>query len=206
MKHKIILISSMLFILTPLHSKSIIPSQLEEGDIIFHESLSEQATAIKLATKSRYTHVGIIFKYGNKYKVLEAVEPVKVSNLNSFIQRGKNKHYIIKRLTNAKKILTPEIISQMKTYGSSLLGKHYDLYFEWSEDRIYCTELIWKIYDKFTGIKIGKLKTLKDFDTSSKQVQTLMKKRYGNEIPYSEPVISPVDMFNSEELITIIEN
>ncbi|EOQ97354.1 NlpC-P60 family hydrolase domain protein [Leptospira wolbachii serovar Codice str. CDC] len=94
----------------------------------------------------------------------------------------------------------------MKTYGDSLLGKHYDLYFEWSEDRIYCTELIWKIYDKITGIKIGKLKTLKDFDTSSKQVQTLMKKRYGNEIPYSEPVISPVDMFNSDELITIIEN
>ncbi|MCR1792273.1 peptidoglycan peptidase, partial [Leptospira sp. id769339] len=35
-------------------------------------------------------------------------------------------------------------------------------------------------------------------------VQYLMKKRYGNNIPYSEPVISPADMFNSAELITII--
>lgn len=71
-------------------AKPIGISKLEEGDIIFHESLSEQATAIKLATKSRYTHVGIIFKYGNTYKVLEAVEPVKLTDLNSFItQRNK---------------------------------------------------------------------------------------------------------------------
>lgn len=31
-----------------------------------------------------------------------------------------------------------------------------------------------------------------------------MKKRYGNKIPYSEPVISPVDMFESAELETIL--
>lgn len=193
-------------LLTSLYAKSLNQSLLLEGDIIFQESLSEQATAIKLATKSRYTHVGIIFKYGNTYKVLEAIEPVKITDLNLFIQRGKNKHFVIKRIKGAKEILTPERISQMKNYGSSLLGKHYDLYFEWSEDRIYCTELVWKMYDRFTGLKIGNLKTLKDFDISSNQVQSLMKKRYGKEIPYSEPVISPVDMINSTELITILEN
>lgn len=55
----------------------------------------------------------------------------------------------------------------MKEYGNSLLGKHYDLYFEWSENRIYYTELVWKLYEKFTGIRIGELKTLKEFDLSS---------------------------------------
>lgn len=206
------MISKILFILLfcltthPILGKEIDTSKLKEGDIIFHESKSEQATAIKLATNSRYTHVGIIFKYGDKFKVLEAIEPVKLTDLHSFILRGKNLHYVIKRIHHSKKILTPIVIQQMKDYGNSLLGKHYDLYFEWSNDRIYCTELIWKLYEKFTGLKIGDLKTLKEFDLSSKPVQNLMKKRYGNQIPYFEPVISPIDMFHSKELKTVIEN
>ncbi|TGK81342.1 YiiX family permuted papain-like enzyme [Leptospira noumeaensis] len=190
---------------TSSFAKPIDISKLEEGDIIFHESKSEQATAIKLATKSRYTHVGMIFKYGDTFKVLEAIEPVKITDIHKFIQRGSNKHFVIKRIQNSKLTLTPDTLQKMKDYGNSLLGKHYDLYFEWSDDRIYCTELVWKLYDKFTGIKIGDLKTLKDFDLSSKQVQTLMKKRYGKNIPYAEPVISPVDMFQSKELITVME-
>ncbi|MGV3665829.1 MAG: YiiX family permuted papain-like enzyme [Leptospira bouyouniensis] len=206
------MISKILFILLfcltthPILGKEIDTSKLKEGDIIFHESKSEQATAIKLATNSRYTHVGIIFKYGDKFKVLEAIEPVKLTDLHSFILRGKNLHYVIKRIHHSNKILTPIVIQQMKDYGNSLLGKHYDLYFEWSNDRIYCTELIWKLYEKFTGLKIGDLKTLKEFDLSSKPVQNLMKKRYGNQIPYFEPVISPIDMFHSKELKTVIEN
>lgn len=206
------MISKILFILLfcltthPILGKEIDTSKLKEGDIIFHESKSEQATAIKLATNSRYTHVGIILKYGDKFKVLEAIEPVKLTDLHSFILRGTNHHYVIKRIHHSKKILTPIVIQQMKDYGNSLLGKHYDLYFEWSNDRIYCTELIWKLYEKFTGLKIGDLKTLKEFDLSSKPVQNLMKKRYGNQIPYFEPVISPIDMFHSKELKTVIEN
>jgi uncharacterized protein YycO len=203
---KIIFLISIIISVSTIFGKPIDTSLLEDGDIIFHESVSEQATAIKLATKSKYTHVGIIFRYGNEFKVLEAIEPVKITNLNSFISRGTNNHFIIKRIKNSKQILTPNVISRMKEYGKTLIGKHYDLYFEWSNERIYCTELVWKLYDKFTGLKIGELKTLKDFDISSKTVQKLMKKRYGNNIPYSEPVISPVDMFNSSELLTIYEN
>lgn len=206
MKSKSLLILLFCIITHPNSGKPIDRSKLQEGDIIFHESKSEQATAIKLATKSRYTHVGIIFKYGNVYKVLEAIEPVKITDLDSFIKRGTNQHFVIKIIHHANQILKPEIIFQMKEYGNSLIGKHYDLYFEWSENRIYCTELVWKLYEKFTGLKIGDLKTLKEFDLSSKPVQSLMKKRYGNKIPYSEPVISPVDMFHSKELMTVFEN
>ncbi|WP_108930321.1 YiiX family permuted papain-like enzyme [Leptospira johnsonii] len=187
-----------------LKAEQIKFSDLMEGDIIFHESNSEQAKAIKAATKSRYTHVGVIFKYGNDYKVLEAVEPVKITPLSAFIKRGQKNHYVIKRLKDRETVLTESKIQDMKKYGDSLLGRHYDIYFGWQDDRIYCTELIWKLYDKFTGKKLGILKTLKDFDLSSSKVQYLMKKRYGNNIPYSEPVISPVDMFDSTELITII--
>ena len=35
-------------------------SNLMEGDIVFHKSTSNQSTAIELATRSPYTHVGVI--------------------------------------------------------------------------------------------------------------------------------------------------
>ncbi|KON76141.1 YiiX family permuted papain-like enzyme [Leptospira kirschneri] len=189
---------------TILKAKDLDNFNISEGDIIFHESNSEQSKAIRLATLSPYTHTGIIFKYGNEYKVLEAVEPVKLTPLSAFIKRGKKNHYVIKRLKNRDNILSQSKLSEMKRYGESFLGKHYDIYFGWSDDRIYCTELIWKLYNKVTGKRLGELKTLKDFNLSSMQVQSLMKKRYGNKIPYSEPVISPVDMFESTELETIL--
>ncbi|EKR92207.1 orthopoxovirus protein, PF05708 domain protein [Leptospira santarosai str. CBC379] len=49
-----------------LEAQSESSLNLEEGDLIFHESNSQQARAIRLATGSRYTHVGIVFKYNDE--------------------------------------------------------------------------------------------------------------------------------------------
>lgn len=72
--------------------------------------------------------------------------------------------------------------------------------------KIYCSELIWKIYQRATGIEIGKLATLKDFDLTSKPVQKIMKARYGNNIPWKETVVSPAAVFESDLLITVRSN
>ncbi|SCC05171.1 Permuted papain-like amidase enzyme, YaeF/YiiX, C92 family [Gilliamella bombicola] len=43
-------------------------------------------------------------------------------------------------------------------------GKPYDIWFGWDNNYIYCSELIWKIYDKALKLKIGQLQTIKDFN------------------------------------------
>jgi hypothetical protein len=179
---------------------------LRDGDIIFQESVSSQGTELKLATKSRYTHMGIIRKSGGKYFVLEAVYPVSVTPLQKFIARGKNRHYVIKRLKDAKHLLTPDVLNKMEETGRGFIGKKYDPLFQWSDDRIYCSELVWKIYKRATGIEIGELQKYRDFDLSHPKVKALIKKRFGNrEIPLDETVISPVQMFNSPMLVTVAE-
>ena len=180
-------------------------SQVKEGDIIFHQSHSRQSRAIKLATNSKYTHVGIIFKFNNKLQVLEAVQPVRLTDLNRFIKRGVKRHFIIKRLKNYDDIMTGDILKKLKDIGKSFLGRDYDLYFEWSDRRIYCSELIWKIYYRVTGIELGKLEKLKDFNLNAPLVKKLMRKRYGRSIPYNEIVISPVSIFNSDHLVTVFD-
>src|SRR5690554_1249527 len=138
-------------------------SRFQNGDIIFQTSKSGQSKAIQIATGSKYSHMGIIYKQGNDYFVYEAVQPVKLTPLNDWINRGENGHYVVKRIKNSENLLTPETLTKMKQIGEKYAGKDYDLYFEWSDSRIYCSELVWKIYQEATGREIGKLEKLGDF-------------------------------------------
>jgi hypothetical protein len=185
---------------------SDINSSIKNGDLIFQTSVSSQSKAIQLATKSKYSHCGIIYQNGKDFYVFEAIQPVKLTLLSTWINRGKDGKYVIKRLKNGDKLLTPPVISKMKNIGERFKGKDYDLTFEWSDDKIYCSELIWKIYKEATGLEIGKLQKLKDFDLTNPVVKSKMRERYGNNIPLNEPVISPEAVFNSNLLITVKSN
>ena len=178
-------------------------NNFQSGDIIFQTSKSSQSKAIQLATKSKYSHMGIIFEDDEQDFVYEAIQPVKLTPLRQWIERGEKGHYVIKRLVDADKILTPKALAKMKQIGEQFKGKNYDLYFEWSDEKIYCSELVWKIYKEALDIEIGQLEKLSDFDLSNIIVQQIMGERYGNDIPLEEKVISPAAMFNSNKLRTI---
>ena len=180
--------------------------EIKNGDLIFQTSLSRQSKAIQLATKSKYSHCGLIYKEGNKFYVFEAVQPVKRTPLDKWIARGQDGKYVIKRLKNADQFLTPEALRKMKQVGNQFNGKNYDLTFEWSDDKMYCSELIWKIYQRATGIEIGKLEKLSDFDLTNEAVKQNVKERYGDKIPTNEIVISPAAIFDSELLTTVKSN
>lgn len=181
-------------------------SDFQNGDIIFQTSQSSQSKAIQLATHSKYSHVGIIYNNNNKLYVYEAIQPVKLTPLKEWIGRGENDHYVVKRLKNANDVLTKETLTKIKKVGEQFNGKNYDIYFEWSDDKIYCSELVWKVYKEATGIEIGELEELRDFDLSHDAVKQKMKERYGDNIPMDEKVISPAAMFKSDKLITVKEN
>jgi uncharacterized protein YycO len=122
------------------------------------------------------------------------------------VKQGVDGHYVVKRLKNADSLLTVDVIKKMQKEGSKMLGKNYDLTFEWSDREIYCSELIWKIYKRALGVEVGALKTLGDFDLTSDIVKQIIKERYGNSIPLQETVISPADIFESDLLILVEAN
>lgn len=179
--------------------------KIQNGDLIFQTSKSRQSKAVQLATNSKYSHMGIIYENEGDYFVYEAVQPVKLTPLKEWIPRGENGHYVVKRLKNAEQVLTNSTFEKMKQVGERYKGKPYDLYFEWSDDKIYCSELVWKMYKEAANIEIGSLDQLSDFDLSNNIVKATIKERYGDNIPMDEKVISPSAMFNSDKLITIEE-
>lgn len=177
--------------------------RLRDGDIIFQETASAQSKAIQLATHSRYSHVGIVYFRNGKPFVLEAVQPVRISSLSSFIGRSVGGHYVVKRLKNAGTILTKPVLAKMQRIGRSFVGKNYDWVFGWSDARIYCSELVWKIYQRAAGIELSPTKKLREFDLSHPVVRAKMKERYGKKIPLDEPVVAPSQLFESALLVDV---
>ena len=182
-----------------------IKKEFQNGDLIFHTSMSGQSRAIQIASNSRYSHVGIVYQEGEKFFVYEAVQPIKLTPLDEFIKRGKDGHYVLKRVKESEADLSSEKIAEMKKAGKKYMGKNYDLQFMWSDDKIYCSELVWKIYKEVFDIEIGKLQQIKDFDLSDPVVQKKVKERYGNNVPLEELIITPDRMFKSDLLVTVME-
>jgi hypothetical protein len=175
---------------------------IKNGDILFITNQSGQGKAIQLATKSKYTHVGIAFIEDGKTFVYNAVEPVSKNTLEEFVNMSEDGKYILKRLKN-ENLLTENILNQMLAEAKLKLGVHYDLGFNWSDDELYCSEYVWKLYNNALHISIGKLRPLKEFDLTNPKVKYIMKQRYGNSIPYNENMISPGDMFESDLLLEV---
>ena len=170
------------------------------GDIVFHTSTSAQSFAVQSATHSRYSHMGIVLIKEGRPVVLEAVQPVKYTDLKTWLNRGKDQQYVIKRLTSPIK---PAAVSKLDQEAKRYLGKPYDLTFEWSDDRIYCSELVWKLYKSALGIELAPLAKLGSFDLTAPAVKAKLKERYGNRIPLNEPVIAPSAIFESTLLTTV---
>lgn len=175
---------------------------LKDGDVIFQIQTEGQGKAIQLATKSEYTHTGVLMQHDGQWYVYEAVQPVCKTPLKAFIATGDSGIYVIKRLKKSDSLLNMDKVATMKTYLIAQIGKNYDPYFNWSDSALYCSELVWKCYRK-AGISLCTTRQLKSYDLTSTAVKAVMKERYGNKIPMKEKVVSPGDIFNSDLLETV---
>lgn len=176
------------------------------GDLIFQTSRSRQSEAIQKTTHSRWSHMGVVWAINGKPMVFEAVEPVRLTPLLQWIARGAGGRYAVKRLREADRVLTPAVLGNMQTTGRAWLGRHYDLAFDWSDDRLYCSELAWKLYERGAGITLVPLTKLGEADLHDPVVKKLLRERYGDRVPLDAPVVSPQALFDSPLLVDVSTN
>jgi hypothetical protein len=178
---------------------------LKEGDIVFQTFPSPQCKAIQLATHSQYSHMGMVLMHEGRLMVYEAVSPVKFTPIDSWINRDQNHHFVVKRLKNADSILTKANLAKLESTASTFVGRPYDSAFNWSDEKLYCSELVWKVFERTLRVELGDLRRMKDFDFSSPEVQQQLKSRYPDGVPLDETVVSPQDVFQSSLLVTVYE-
>ncbi|MEX1132180.1 MAG: YiiX family permuted papain-like enzyme [Flavobacteriales bacterium] len=177
-------------------------AMLRNGDIIFQTSRSGQSEAIALATGSPWTHVGVLF-LEKEWLVLEAIGPVRTIPLERWIAQGEGGRYAVKRLDPQHGNLSSEALSAMRQSGKGFLGRPYDDLFLWDDERIYCSELVWKIYAEGAGIRLCAPASLREFSLEHPVVERTMKQRYGTAIPWDEPVVAPSSLFDCPMLVTV---
>ena len=200
MKH---LIAAGLLLAAHLQASAQPTTPLRDGDVVFQSNTSPTAQAIRLATHSQWNHCGIVFVENGKPFVYEAVQPVRRISLEDWAAQGTGGKYAAKRLKQST-ALDAKKLSTLKAATSKHLGKNYDLAFSWSDDRMYCSELVWKAYESATSTELGKRQKLRDFDLSHPLVQAKLKGRYGDKIPLDEEVISPEAVWASP-LLEVVE-
>jgi uncharacterized protein YycO len=176
--------------------------EFRDGDMIFQTSKSSQSQVIQDLTHSNFSHCGIIFHKSGRTYVLEAVQTVRLTPIDEWIKRGVNGKYSVTRYT---KPLSKDDVDRMYMYAKNQLGKPYDLKFQWSDRRMYCSELIYKVYVA-GGVTLSDCKVFKDYDIKTPAVRKLIEKRYSGDFSSEEPVITPVDLYNSEWVRVIFSN
>ncbi len=174
-----------------------------EGDIVF--LVSPRTDAILLATKSKYGHVGMILKHRGEMMFFEAVSPVRYTPLAQWFQREGKTHLVVRRLRDADSVLTRMNLERMDSAASAFEGKPYDSWYNWSDERLYCSELVWKIFHRVLGVDLCGLRKLKSYDLTSPEVQRKLRERFPEGVPLEETVVSPQDIYESNLLTTVFQ-
>ena len=128
-------------------------SNYQVGDVLMQSDKFEgSAVAIKTLTLSKYNHVGIVVERGNKLYVAEALATVRYTPVDVYINRGKAYRHL-----RPKTELTAVEKNNINKAINKYRGKKYDPFLSWSDDRMYCSELVAKVYED-AGVNIVNVK------------------------------------------------
>jgi cell wall-associated NlpC family hydrolase len=107
------------------------------GDVLFQSLPHNELTdAIEGASKSPYSHCGIVVKRGEAWLVLEANGPgVREIELDLWILQGRGSGFATYRF---KAKYTPQIGSIIAA-ARKFLGKPYDIHYDLDDAKIYCS-------------------------------------------------------------------
>lgn len=201
MKFPSIAAAAIFVLVGSLAAESPKPLALQPGDIVFSSATRGGGEAIIAATGSPYAHCEIVFTQNGKLMVLEAVQPVGVIALEKFIARSDPKAFTVRR---PKVPPTPEAFEKGREWGAAQIGKDYDPRFQWGDDKIYCSELVWKIY-KEAGIELCPPPRFRDYDLEKPAVKKIIDERFGGmtKLPLDEKVVAPSDLAVSPLLVAV---
>jgi len=174
---------------------------LQPGDLVFHTSSSAQSEAIARATGSPLTHVGVVLEHEGRLQVFEAIQPVGWADVDTFRARGRDEQ--VWRLADAERVLTPAVLARMGELAAGWEGRRYDVGFAWSDEQLYCSELVYKLYERAAGVRLGQVHTLADYRLDDPLVARAMRERWGDTPPLGERMIAPVDLTADERLVRV---
>lgn len=197
---KILLIISLLYLGTLSNAYCF---ELKEGDILLQPLNCWSCHLIEDQEKSRFSHMAIVVKEGGELKVFEALEEVRVISLKKFKQRtSQGEKILVRRFRPGNDFLPDEnFYKEIRKYK----GLSYDHDFRWNNfdkkgEKIYCSELVYKIYSSLGYLNFTEAKIM-EFDVNPREWDEY----FNGDTPRGELGISPEDFNLSKDFENIGE-
>jgi hypothetical protein len=146
---------------------------LEDGDIVLQTSLHPQSGGILIGTASLYSHMGIIKRTPQGPVVIEAAGRVEETPFHQWIRQGALKRITIYRYPGLSETQRARLFAAAKEY----YGRPYDIFFSFSSDAIYCSELVYLAY-KNIGLPLGAVQKVKALHFDNPWVKELIEQRW----------------------------
>lgn len=148
-------------------------SDFRNGDLVFQTTRSKQSYAIMWASKSVYSHVGLIERQGNAVYVLEAVGRVSRTPLATWLAHGRMRRFTVYRDPRLAADQQANLVQAARQY----LGRPYDLYFTSGNRAIYCSELVALAYQAL-HVPVGRWQKVSELDVDNPLVRKLVRSRW----------------------------
>lgn len=180
-----------------------VPSEYEPqaGDFVFqslpHDPLVD---AIEGSSGSPFSHCGIVKRRGEQWVVIEAIGPVKETTLSWWIAQGRDKAFVAFRLRDPLVKKVPPILAAAEKYE----GRPYDIHYDMDDEKIYCSELLYKSVRDATGRQLGKIRKLGELHWQPYE-QVIRRIENGN-LPLDREMITPRDFSEAPELRQIFRS
>ena len=174
------------------------PYQPQHGDIVF-QSLPHNTVidAIEGCTNSPYSHCGIVVNRAEGWFVLEAIGPVQEKPLNRWIVQGRDRRFAVHRLKPEFRKRIPGMIAASERF----MGKPYDIQYELDDDKIYCSELIYKGWLAATKESLGVLVKLGDLNWKPHE---MVIRQIAHGLPLDRLMITPRDLAAAKQLDVVL--
>lgn len=170
------------------------------GDVIFqsfpHSPLTD---VIESVSSSPYSHCGVVVVRGNDVFVCEAIGPVQDMPLEAWIQRGRNQAFAVYRLNDRYQSKVGAFVEAVESYS----GRPYDIHYQFDEEKIYCSELVFKAFKRTTGEELGAVKKLGDLNW--KPNEAFIRQIEGGQLPLDREMITPKDLSEARQLSEVFQ-
>ncbi len=175
---------------------------LMEGDIIVQDIQNATGDLMREAMPGEWTNIGIIFRRDadGAMVVLDVIGKVRLTPLPEWISGGRENKLALYRLQDGENLLVPKNVKKVRAACKPFKSTPADRYFGWSDDELYSSELVWKVYQNGLGISLCPLRKLNTLSLGGEKVKPLITKKYGTAVPSTEYAVTITDLISSPQL------
>jgi|688.fasta_scaffold379043_2 hypothetical protein len=159
--------------------------------------------AVKGVSQSGWCHCGVVDSVDGRWVVHEAVgSGVQTTPIVHFLLRGDDPRFAVYRLTDQFRHQAEMFAQNCLQY----LGRPYDSKYEMDDEKIYCSELVYKAYLSATGEPLVPTQRLGDLNWTG-HVEEIKHYSESDDLPavLTREVVTPVALTYSSRLQKVLE-